>query len=175
MEFESKCKLCGQGVSRKPDRRCKNVFCSSSCAAKYNNKQHPKRSPENRCKSCGEPISTAVTYCKVCYGLTLIAGKQYKELTRNKNYQRNSQVREHARKSYWRSDLTKQCLICGYDKHVDVCHVKEISAFPDDALISEINDLSNLIALCKNHHWEYDRRLMEENDLRKIDLHLLGR
>jgi len=60
-------------------------------------------------------------------------------------------------------------LVCGYDKHFDVCHKKEISSFDENALIAKINDLGNLIPLCKNHHWEFDRRMLEEVDLTKVD------
>ncbi len=50
----------------------------------------------------------------------------------------------------------KSCQRCGYDKHVEVCHIKPISEYDLDTLISVINDPSNLIVLCPNHHWEFD-------------------
>ena len=31
-----------------------------------------------------------------------------------------------------------------------------MSSFNSDALISEINSIDNLIALCPTHHWEFD-------------------
>ena len=36
-----------------------------------------------------------------------------------------------------------------------------VSDFDDSALISEINSKDNLIALCPNHHWEYDHGLLK--------------
>lgn len=48
------------------------------------------------------------------------------------------------------------CSKCGYDKHVEICHIKSISTFSDDTLISTINHESNIIALCPNCHWELD-------------------
>jgi HNH endonuclease len=45
---------------------------------------------------------------------------------------------------------------CGYSKHVEICHIKEVKSFPDDAKIKEINDPSNLLYLCPNCHWEFD-------------------
>jgi len=48
------------------------------------------------------------------------------------------------------------CMNCGYNKHVEVCHIHPISLFPMDAAIDEINDLSNLVLLCPNCHWELD-------------------
>ena len=52
--------------------------------------------------------------------------------------------------------LFKCCIKCGYDKHIEICHIKAISDFELDVLISEINHPSNLIALCPNCHWEFD-------------------
>lgn len=42
-------------------------FCSRSCSASFNNKKYPKRSPENFCKICNSSISTARTYCDLCW------------------------------------------------------------------------------------------------------------
>ena len=50
----------------------------------------------------------------------------------------------------------KSCEQCGYDKHVEVCHIKPIQSFPSQTAIDIINDISNLIVLCPNCHWEFD-------------------
>ena len=67
-----------------------------------------------------------------------------------------SAIQKDARCTYGNSEKPKQCIVCGYNKHYEVAHIKAVSYFTDDALISEINDIDNLIALCPNHHWEYD-------------------
>lgn len=81
-----------------------------------------------------------------------------KELfSRCSNWQNaRSWIQKSARKIYENSEKPKQCVVCGYDKHYEVAHIKAVSDFQDEALISEINDEGNLIALCPNHHWEYD-------------------
>lgn len=61
-----------------------------------------------------------------------------------------------ARNVYYKSSRPKWCICCGYDKHFEVAHIKAVSDFEDNTLISEINSEDNLIALCPNHHWEYD-------------------
>lgn len=66
-------------------------------------------------------------------------------------------LRQLSRKIYLNSDKPKECLVCGYNKHFDVAHVKDMKDFADDDLVSDVNDLNNLIALCKNHHWEFDK------------------
>ena len=65
-------------------------------------------------------------------------------------------IAKNDRKIYSQSNKPKKCICCGYDKHYEVAHIKAVSDFDDNALISQINDLNNLIALCPNHHWEYD-------------------
>lgn len=67
-----------------------------------------------------------------------------------------STIQKDARKIYITSNKPKRCICCGYDKHFEVAHIKAVSDFDDDVLISEINNIDNLIALCPNHHWEYD-------------------
>ena len=59
-----------------------------------------------------------------------------------------------------RYDRPMACVICGYNKAVDVCHIKDIKDFPNYATVLEINSQSNLIALCKNHHWELDHDML---------------
>jgi predicted restriction endonuclease len=59
-----------------------------------------------------------------------------------------------------KAELSRKCAICGYDLHIDICHIKPIKDFPDDAYIADINNTTNLIALCKNHHWELDHGLL---------------
>lgn len=61
-----------------------------------------------------------------------------------------------SRSTYMKSDKPKYCVICGYSKHFEVAHIKAVSDFDENTKIEEINDVNNLIALCPNHHWEYD-------------------
>src|SRR5439155_15038422 len=81
-------------------------------------------------------------------------------LHESRKYQRSSRIRQFARARYLRSDLPKRCIICGYDKHFEVCHKKPINSFSSNTLLSEVNSLDNLIALCPNHHWEFDKGLL---------------
>lgn len=53
-------------------------------------------------------------------------------------------------------DRPQICEECGYDKHVEVCHIKSISSFPLDTYLSVINSPDNLRLLCPNCHWEFD-------------------
>lgn len=145
------------------------VFCSRSCAAAHNNKCKPKRKPSGKCVSCGDPIRSKYTYCKNCFPLSSLLHKTYGELCSLRKYQKHSAIRDHARKRFLASDLPKKCIICGYSKHIDVCHIKAIRQFSDATQLSEINSLLNLMPLCKNHHWEFDNNMMSKQDLAVID------
>lgn len=122
----------------------KKKFCNRSCAAKYNNSLYPKRSKKEKVK---KPEKENLYE-------TLTKGELY---SRRKNWQSaNSSIRKYARLSYEKSKKPKKCKICGYNKHVDICHIKNVSEFEKNCKLSEINNITNLVALCKNHHWEFD-------------------
>lgn len=142
---------------------CNNLtytkFCSQSCSAIYNNQQ--KLKVAYHCQ-CGTLIGLGYQfknkkYCKNCEPvptetLTLEQLKlRYKQLS---NY--HSAIRQHARKQC----ASKSCYICGYDKHVETCHIIPVSDFDMQTLISVVNDPTNLVSLCPNHHWEFDNGLI---------------
>lgn len=59
------------------------------------------------------------------------------------------------------------CTHCGWNHHVQVCHIKSINSFSKDTLVSEVNDKKNLILLCPNCHWLFDNGKLKfvSNDL----------
>ena len=70
-------------------------------------------------------------------------------------------IRINARKVMKKANIVYACKICGYNKYVEVCHIKAIAEFEPLALIREVNSLSNLAYLCPNHHWELDNGLLK--------------
>ncbi len=149
----AKCKNCGNSTNN-PN------FCSRSCSAKTTNKIPKRKKKVSYCISCGiETVFFRRKYCSKCNPMnrdwSIIT---YGEATEKRKYQKNSRIRNLARKIYKQSDKPQCCIVCGYSNHFEVCHIKPISSFPDTATISEINDIDNLIALCPNHHWELDHQ-----------------
>lgn len=149
------CKQC-----QKPTANPK--FCSRSCAITYNNKKSPKRKPEHRCSKCKKPITAHHKYCADCtpfrydWSTTTI-----QDIQDRAKYQVSAYIRQKARIAHRESNLPKCCAVCGYDKHYEVCHRKAIADFDPNTLVSDVNQLSNLVALCPNHHWEYDNGLLQ--------------
>jgi hypothetical protein len=79
-----------------------------------------------------------------------------------KNWQSaRSFIRRNAKETYVKYGKTLCCEICGYDKHVEIAHIKAVSDFSQETKIEEINSIDNLIALCPNHHWEFDNGLLK--------------
>lgn len=139
-------------------------FCGRGCATSYNNKVSPKRtlSGKSKCKACDVPIPVGYHYCDEHRGAhagrvdwTARTKGDYKKA--NANQGKWPYARRLSRQAYLASGRPRCCAVCGYDKHFQVCHIRDCSSFPDSATIAEINALDNLVALCPNHHWEFDK------------------
>ena len=141
-------------------------FCSRSCSAKYNNRMNPKRKPEHRCIDCGVPINAKRKRCRKHYQewiqKQVPADLTLSEATYAKGHRSSAYalVRTRARAVAKKLGYTK-CAVCGYDKHIEIAHIKGISEFSEDTLLTVINAPDNLIALCPNHHWEYDAGVLD--------------
>lgn len=143
-------------------------FCTRSCAASFNNKKTPKRVRKRKCAHCESIVRN--------YRSTL-CDKHFNEYRASRtDHYRNKTVGEYRRlisvqgkhKSWthahirlfartWLKHLQKlPCNNCGYDKHVELCHIKPIRSFTDDCLLKDINSETNVIQLCRNCHWEFD-------------------
>ena len=129
-------------------------FCTRSCAASYNNKFFIKRTKKWRCIICNAPVKEQRMYCPECQ----VKGKDHKLSTiiYQKHHRSSMFALVRGRAKTIVSSLPQICSKCGYSKHVEVCHIKPISSFPEDTRLSIINDPSNLILLCPNCHWEFD-------------------
>ena len=141
-------------------------FCSKSCSASYNNKKFPKRKPEHKCIDCGKLISWNRARCQEHY-LIWVKETEVKDMTLKdaiyKKHHKSSAfalVRSRARRIAKKLGFDK-CVNCGYDKHIEVAHIKPISFFSEDVLVSEINSEKNILPLCPNCHWEFDNNILK--------------
>ena len=74
----------------------------------------------------------------------------------------NSHIRLFARNRL-KHLTTCPCFNCGYDKHVELCHIQAVSSFDDSELITSVNNETNIIPLCRNCHWEFDHNLLDKS------------
>lgn len=139
-------------------------FCSSKCAATYNNKKHPKRERKlHFCKTCGIEVPYKRKYCTKCHPQYRNWSKlTVRDILYNTNVAANkyTRIRDNGKKVYKDSDKPKQCVNCGYNTHYEICHIKPIHSFNLDTPISVVNHVDNLIALCPNCHWEFDHGML---------------
>lgn len=130
---------------------------------KYSRQKLWKIKNRKQCPVCGTLMDYRSSLCKSCAKQTIdldsttIADMKEKG---NSNTSKYSYIRYLARKTYLLSDKPKQCTICGYSLHFEVCHIHAIQDFDAATPLSVVNNLDNLIALCKNHHWELDNGLL---------------
>ena len=119
------CKNCGKEDEHHAKGLCFNCYRRMAW--------QPKK---KECPSCKEvKVIHAKGYCKYCY--TKIFYTEYSRLASRKQY--SGITKEVFDK------LPKKCLICGFDKIIDVHHLIAKSK-------GGSHSLDNLIALCPNHH-----------------------
>lgn len=119
------------------------------------NNQYPKQ--YNLC-GCGNYKTKKSRLCMKCSITKRRKCKTLKDCLHSGLHGQSAQfniIRGRARSQY---KHIKECENCGYDKHVEVCHIKPISDFNEDALITDINNRSNIKILCPNCHWEFDNK-----------------
>lgn len=152
-----KCNNCGSETTNPR-------FCSRSCAAIATNKEAPKRKITKQCAKCETPVrnyrSTLCEHHFKEYQLrfkdcTVGEYREKKSVKGKDSSWSNSHIRLFAKS--WHKDMANlPCAKCGYEKHVELAHIKSVSSFEDSALVSEVNARENIIQLCPNCHWEFD-------------------
>lgn len=145
------CLYCGKIIEVHENQKIRETrvkkFCNCSCAAKYNNKFVRKRTLKAE-----RPKKVAIFRVNENVTLASLLGK---------GASKYALVREKARKKLCFYGVEKKCAVCGYSLHVEIHHRKGCREFPDDTLLSEVNQLDNLVYLCRNHHYEADHGYIE--------------
>lgn len=113
-------------------------FCSKKCAIE--NRQQQKELKRN-----AETIAECIGHQKHTGGAN-----------------RFNAVRSRAQRAY--KQFTN-CQICGYSKHVEVCHIKPVSSFDLNTPLKIVNAPENIAILCRNHHWELDNGILLVNKI----------
>ena len=162
------------------NNKCQNLFDPQTYNQKYcslkcqNNYSHRIWVAQNKkvCPDCSTTINEKSKYCKKCvhkhrhdniFNMTI---KEYSTLSSVNQHPswRHNKIRGIARELYAKL-ISLPCHNCGYNKHVQICHIKPISSFSDSTTISEVNARSNIIQLCPNCHWELDKGLLKLNGI----------
>jgi len=147
----------------KPCLECKEEtnnfrFCSQKCLMDNRRKKEKKK---YYCKYCNILISIGYNnniVCKKCNHNSVDWSTITINILKNKlpTFQFHARIRALARSIYKKSGKPLHCSRCNYRNHFEICHIKPIKDFNDNDSIASINDLSNLICLCPNCHWDLD-------------------
>jgi hypothetical protein len=155
------CEYCDVEFSRvsngpKDKFRFCNVVCSNRFIAN-------SRKKERFCSQCGSERKPGnVDICRDCRKqnkASFIDNLMLQELRDAYSIsQYHGKIRGLAR-SIFKGKL--ECVACGYNLHVDVCHIRPVADFPMSATLAEVNAVDNLTTFCPNHHWEFDNGHLE--------------
>ncbi len=152
------CAFCDSTFSKHNSKRNPPKFCSRSCSSKQNG-LNKKGTLSKKCEVCNTLIDSRRKYCDECF-------KREKRVDII-----NTTIGEYL-KTYKARNISSQakavtknreqiCSHCGYDKFVEVCHIKAVSSFPPFSTLAEVNAPDNLILLCPNCHWEFDHGMLK--------------
>lgn len=152
------CLFCNAIIQLNPHRKVAEIrkkrFCNHKCAKLF----YPAKIERKyyHCRIC-QKSTRKDTICRECINKKVLNSTKEVLFSSRKNWQSaRSDIQRTARKIYNLSNRPKECEICKYNLHYEVCHIKPVSEFPNEATIQEINAIENLKALCPNHHWEFD-------------------
>ena len=148
-------------------------FCSRSCSAIRSNSISPKRKLTRKCLDCDKIVGNYRQYrCDIHLAAYKQARSDSFKLKTLAEYQQllsvkgkhpswlNAHIRAFNRQ--WNKDLTiLPCANCGYKKHVELAHKRDVSSFPLTATLGEVNAKSNNVQLCPTCHWEFDNDELE--------------
>lgn len=110
---------------------------------------------------CGVSIAWDTIKCRSCHGKdrSAIADSVTLKELKSKGRYWTAYVRNRAQKIHSFTD----CMLCGYNKHVEIAHYPAISKWPLEATVKEVNEV--VFGLCPNCHWEFDHGLIDPRRL----------
>lgn len=165
-----KCLKCNNEIIAKANQRPSDVkkkkYCSLSCTTSHLNTLRRLIPKTQICLICKNKF-TIKRLRKYCSNDCRRQARINKLITKGQLYinckdwqSARATIRKMAFVTFNRSSKPKRCIICNYDKHIEVAHIKAVKDFGDNVLLCNINDINNLVALCPTHHWEYDNDML---------------
>lgn len=176
------CPICGVSFSRNQSAYNRNIknnqtpVCSRTCSNKLSYRTRLK--PKGVCLDCGNPckLETRKKICR-CFSCKKAQKKKSKTFDNfdwsnikledlqnesgicGSSGSIHSKIRSHSRWVYTKAGKPMVCKRCNYNIHVEICHIKPVKSFNKIETLGTVNDIDNIIALCRNCHWELDHGL----------------
>lgn len=136
------CRYCKKVIQIKDSDKTydikKKLFCNTSCSTKYLNPRKPKKKEYLRHLTKKDVFNEYKTYKSA-----------------------GAYIRQDARKVFTKSGKPLSCCVCGYTHHIEIAHIQSVQNSDPLSTIAEINRIENLVALCPNHHWEFDNGILQ--------------
>ena len=155
----------------KPCEVCNKQFkgmgkcCSDLCTQKL----RVGKPSISLCKLCSSNLDSERSFCnsvcKLNYGMSELTLKN--TITLGKDASKFGNIRCRARSLAFQH-LPKRCEICSYSSHVEVCHIIPLKDTSENTPLSSVNNMNNLVVLCRNHHWELDNGLLSVKDINRL-------
>lgn len=140
-----RCLVCNKEVYKRKSQLRKTIFCSRNCHNIYQTKKRI-------CK-----------YCKKEYKGSF--GKKYCSKNCRDKQRGNPTTKDgenHRLRQKWlKNNLPLICVICRYKTVVALHHI-------EGREVVDIYDISKVVTLCLNHHWEADHGFISKDDLYKF-------
>lgn len=162
-------------------KKCCSLVCSSSIgqrASRRNREELAKFGVDGRRCGCGERKARRSKSCQLCSRKKLLIASLQETLGSLKGKAKGRArhmfqgVRNNAHRvvDILNVGSLNSCRRagCEYKVHAELAHLRDISSFPDSAILGEINDTKNLALLCRNCHWEYDNGLIGDGEIISI-------
>lgn len=175
-KFSTECKQCNNNLLVSFYKLKENNFCNQTCANTYNN-SISKKDRTSCCNNCLKSFTktkdkVSNTCSQLCYMELGMKQRLMKDVIKRTDANKYDNIRQNARK-YSKYFYPTNCMLCGYDKHYEVCHVKDLKNFTREETIYEINNKNNLIHLCPNCHWEFDHNQIDIQKIQEAQRHAL--
>lgn len=152
-------------------------YCSRSCASSVNNQliTRRKKKPQPRTCVCGSHFDFRASHSRLCPTCWIVRHEERQSydlrtlgffVTKNGGNHPSwkfAEVRGHCRSI--NGHLQKMCQVCGYATHIEYAHIIALSKWPLTTTLREVNDETNIVVLCRNHHWEFDHGVISLNDI----------
>lgn len=157
---EIECKCCGCTFETK---RKEATYCSITCS----NKDRIKIKVPKTCVQCGKDHKRnslfCSTTCKYTYTMqNQTIGDAIREGSEQNKYRG---IRDKCSNFYKHVGRVSECQKCGYDLHVENCHIRDISDFDENETVWDCNKPANILFLCRNCHWEFDKGILLLQDI----------
>jgi RNA polymerase-binding transcription factor DksA len=166
------CLSCGKPIPVRDGQKVSDVkvkrFCNQQCNALFHASKRVRKVLHDICRSCGKEIprkrrpSGQTLKREVCDDCRASRLTKADIFSRNTPSSSHSVIRSHARAVYLKTHPKLVCEVCSYSRHAEVCHKKPVKDFPPETKLTKINAANNLVALCPNHHWEFDHPIPGE-------------